>query len=297
MSIAPLSLVLGPYQVYAVPTGQFALDGGAMFGIIPKALWEQATPPDAQNRIRLEARALLLVSGHHKILIDTGNGGDFVAKYGRGQGRMMQAHLGLAQDGLLAGLAALGVSADEITDVILTHLHFDHAGGATCFDSAQGKVVPRFPRARYYVQQENWQTATHPNPRERGSYLEANFLPLQSHDCLHLLEGPCKDLLPNIDILVSHGHTRGQQLVKIRGDDKVLVYCGDLLPTSHHVRLAWLMAYDINPLVLMEEKQVLLSQAAEEGWYLFLEHDDAFDAVQVVAADGDFRVDARYRLF
>lgn len=294
--MAELSLTLGAYQVYPIPTGPFGLDGGAMFGTVPKPLWEKALPADAQNRVRMQARALLLVSSVHRILIDTGNGGDFVAKHGDKLGSKFASLFDIADDGLVQYLQALGLRVDDITDVILTHLHFDHAGGATTFDPQQQRIVPRFPNARYHVQQQNWENANAPNVRERASYLPANFLPLQAAGRLNLLADNIGLALPGIEVLLSHGHTRGQQLVKITGGDAVLVYCGDLIPTSHHVRLAWIMGYDIAPLTLIEEKQALLQEAAQHGWYLFLEHDPDCDVVQVDAVGEDFQVAARFCL-
>ena len=291
------NLKIGPYQTKAIPTGVFGLDGGAMFGTVPKVLWEKSNPPDAQNRIPMEARALLLLSDRHKILIDTGVGGDFTEKYGEKLGPKFREMYAIDPQGnsLQKSLARHGLGPADITDVILTHLHFDHAGGATCW--REGRLAPTFPNARYYVQKANLETARSPNLRERASYFAANYQPLLDAGVLRLLDGDCVDLLPGISVRVSNGHTQAQQVVLIRGGAKeAMLYCGDVIPTSSHVRLAWVMGYDLNPLLLIDEKRALLAQAAHEGWNLFFEHDAYSDGATVVANKDDFAVSERFQL-
>jgi glyoxylase-like metal-dependent hydrolase (beta-lactamase superfamily II) len=281
-------LKIGDYQLCAIPTGEFALDGGAMFGTVPKVLWEKSNPPDEKNRIPMEARALLLKSPQRKILIDTGNGGDFVAKYGEKLGakfaEMYAVKPGAAS--LLNSLKNAGVKPEDITDVILTHLHFDHAGGATC--ERDGKLAPTFPKAQYYVQKSNLETALHPNIREKASYFAANFEPLQKAGVLKVLDGAVENLLPGVSVQVSDGHTRGHQFVKISDGKNTLIYCGDVIPTSSHVRTAWIMGYDLDPLKIIAEKTQILSQAADNNWFLFFEHDPYCDAAKVAPNKGDF---------
>lgn len=296
MEIKPQQIVIGPYEARAVPTGQFGLDGGAMFGTVPKVLWEKSNPPDERNRIPMEARALLLKSADRIILIDCGNGGDFVAKYGEKLGTKFAEMYNVDDSGpsLLKSLAAHGVSPDMVTDVILTHLHFDHAGGGTT--ERGGELVPTFPRAKYYVQAANLETARQPNIREKASYFPANFEPLLKAGVLELLDGDRENLLPGISVLVSNGHTRGQQMVKVTDGRTSLLYCGDVVPTSSHVRLAWVMGYDLEPLRLIEEKSRVLAKAADENWFLYFEHDPYCDAARVARNGTDFTVTERFHL-
>lgn len=291
-----LSLNLGDYEICPIPTGVFGLDGGAMFGTVPKVLWEKSNPPDAKNRILMEARGLLLKSKNKNILIDCGNGHDFVAKYGEKLGNKFAEMYGLDANGpsLKKSLKQHGLEFEDITDVVLTHLHFDHAGGATT--EVNGKIVPTFSKAQYHVQNKNLQTASHPNIREKASYFSANFQPLIDHKVLNILEGDLDNLLPGVSVLTSHGHTVGQQMVKVAGGGMTLLYCGDVVPTSSHVRLAWIMGYDLDPLLLIEEKSKILSRAADENWYIYFEHDPYCDAATVVRNGQDFAIGSKYLL-
>lgn len=289
-----LKMKIGNYQICPLPTGIFGLDGGAMFGTVPKVLWEKSNPADNLNRIEMEARCLLLKSPGLNILIDTGNGGDFVAKYGEKLGSKF-AEMYNIQDpspAILKSLAREGLEASDIHAVILTHLHFDHAGGSTT--ERNGKIVPTFPNAKYFVQKDNLATAKSPNLREKASYFPANYEALLDHNVLNLLEGPTTNLFPGISLLVSNGHTQGQQVVKISDDQNTLLYCADLVPTSSHVRLPWLMGYDLNPLLLMEEKFEILGQAADHNWHLYFEHDPYCDTASIERKGNDFQVKARY---
>lgn len=295
-TIERTSLKIGPYEICPVPTGVFGLDGGAMFGTVPKVLWEKSNPPDEKNRIPMEARALLLKAADRKILIDCGNGADFVAKYGEKLGSKFAEMYGLDESGpsLKKSLARHGLDFEGVTDVILTHLHFDHAGGATT--ERNGKLVPTFPNATYYVQKENLETARRPNIREKASYFASNIEPLLDSGKLKVLEGATDGILPGISVAISNGHTKGQQIVKISDGKQTLLFCGDVVPTSSHVRLAWVMGYDLEPLKLIEEKKQLLAQAADEHWYLYFEHDPYCDAAQVTRHGSDFTVEKRYTL-
>lgn len=289
-------LKIGEYQICPIPTGEFGLDGGAMFGTVPKVLWEKTNPPDDKNRIPMEARALLLKSKDKNILIDTGNGGDFIAKYGEKLGGKFAQMYGVNTEGpsLYKSLAQHGLQPTDITHVILTHLHFDHAGGATTEKNNQ--LVPTFANAQYFIQKKNLETALKPNIREKASYFAANFEPLKNAGVLNILEGETESLLPGISVFVSDGHTQGQQIVKISDGATTLVYCADLVPTSSHVRLAWIMGYDLDPLKLISEKTNLLSQAADNNWYLFFEHDPYCDAATISRAGSDFAVQKRFLL-
>lgn len=301
-ALTQLKLQIGPYSVGAVPTGLFALDGGAMFGTVPKVLWQKTNPADSENRIPMEARALLLKSQDRNILIDTGNGSDFIAKYGEKMGTKFGEMYGVQGDGisLHSSLQALGLTPSDITDVILTHLHFDHAGGATCAEGGRhdGKIIPTFPKATYHVQRSNYENALQPNVREKASYLKPNFVPLMEAGVLKLIEGSQKNYLPHISLVVSDGHTVGQQVVVIEDEQTQLIYCGDVIPTSSHVRSAWIMGYDINPLVLIEEKAKVLQMTDAKNSYLYFEHDPYCDlaSVEKKADSAEYHVKERFIL-
>lgn len=289
-------LKIGPYEVCPVPTGLFGLDGGAMFGTVPKVLWERSNPPDDKNRIAMEARGLLLKSPECNILIDTGNGGDFIAKYGDKLGTKFADLFNIHSEGpsLLGSLEKHDLKPEDIHHVILTHLHFDHAGGATT--EKNGQLVPTFPNAQYWVQKGNLETARHPNVRERASYYPANFEPLLKAGVLNILDGPRQDLLPGVSVIISNGHTQAQQVVQVSDGTTTLLYCGDMVPTSTHVKLPWVMGYDLHPLTLIEEKQKYLGEAADHSWYLFFEHDPYCDAAQIERSGSDFAVQKRFWL-
>lgn len=296
MSVNKIHLKIGDYEICPLPTGIFGLDGGAMFGTVPKILWEKSNPPDSKNRIQMEARALLLKSPGRNIVIDVGNGADFVAKHGEKLGEKFKEMYNIDESGpsLVKSLQGHGLTVDDIQHVILTHLHFDHAGGATT--DRGGKLVPTFPKAQYYVQKRNLEIATHPNLRERASYLPANFQPLVDQGVLKLVDGNTENLFPGVSVYNSNGHTEAHQVVKVSDGKKSLLYCGDVVPTSSHVRLPWLMGYDLNPLLLMEEKTKFLGPAADEKWYLFFEHDPYCDAAQISRKEKDFQVTERFWL-
>jgi glyoxylase-like metal-dependent hydrolase (beta-lactamase superfamily II) len=300
MEIQENRLEIGSYHIIPISTGIFGLDGGAMFGTVPKILWEKLIPADAQNRIPMEARALLLKSTDPQqkknILIDCGNGRDFTEKFGDKLGPKFAQMYNIDPQGpsLLKSLKNAGITCDEITDVIFTHLHFDHCGGGTVW--SDGRIAPQFPNATYYVQKENLLTAQSPNIRERASYLAQNFAPLLEMGCLKVLDGPREELLPGISVGISNGHTRGQQWVKVSDSKNTLIYCGDVIPTSAHVRSAWIMGYDLDPLKIIEEKTTILTNAANYNWYLFFEHDPKIDACKVVKNGSDFTVSETFKL-
>ena len=255
---------LGGYQLDAVHAGLLGLDGGAMFGIVPKALWARRIPRDDENRIPLAMRCLLLRGHGRTVLVDDGVGDKYDEKFGRIYAVDRSRH------DLLPSLAALGVAPGDVTDVVLTHLHFDHCGGSTRRDEA-GRLVTTFPNAAYHVQRRHWDWA-HESPREQASFFAENLEPLAESGQLQLLDEGASPL-PSVEMLVVDGHTRGQQLPLVRGDGEALLYAADLLPTTAHVPLLWIMAYDVAPLDTLAEKGRVLARAAEEGWTVFFEHD------------------------
>ncbi len=257
-------MTIGPYQLFPVETGRFALDGGAMFGIIPKPLWAKTNPPDERNRIELAARALLIIGNGRKILVDNGNGEKFTGK------QIEIYRLDHSRFTLDASLRERGLTREDITDVLLTHLHFDHAGGSTIRED--GHLKPAFPNARYYVQRSHWEQALHPTEKDRGSFMPDDYLPLKEHGVLEFLDGE-GELFPGISLLVMNGHTVAQQLPRISDGRTTLLYCCDLFPTTSHIPLPYIMAYDIRPLTTLDEKKKILAAAVEERWTLFFEHD------------------------
>jgi glyoxylase-like metal-dependent hydrolase (beta-lactamase superfamily II) len=255
---------IGPYELNVVETGRFALDGGAMFGVVPKTLWQKSNPPDEKNRIPMAARGLLLRGGGRTILIDTGNGVKYDEKLASIYG------ISTVSNELLNALSGLGVGAGDVTDVILTHLHFDHAGGSTVL--VEGKPVPTFPKAVHHIQREQWEAALSPTERDRASYFPENYLPLEEHGLVAFTEGD-SELLPGVRVLCQHGHTAALQCPLISDGRTTLLYAADLVPTASHVPLPWIMGYDLRPLDTLEEKRKVLGRAAEEEWIVCFEHD------------------------
>jgi glyoxylase-like metal-dependent hydrolase (beta-lactamase superfamily II) len=280
-------MTIGPYTVHPIETGRFALDGGAMFGVVPRPLWEKSAPPDERNRITMAARALLLTGNdrgkERRILIDTGNGDKLDPKL------KSIYRIDTNAFNIVDSLAAAGVTPADITDVILTHLHFDHAGGATV--RGDGGVGPAFPNATYYVQREQWEAALHPTERDRASFFADDFMPLHDRGVLRFTEGEGTGI-PGITLKVLHGHTFALQSPVISDGHTTLFYCADLMPMAPHVQLPWIMGYDLRPLVTLEEKRSLLKRAVDEEWILFFEHDPAIAAARVRRSDRGFVLDA-----
>jgi len=235
-----------------------------MFGIIPKPLWSRRISPDDQNRIPLNMRCLLLEGEGRVILVDNGLGDKYDDKFAD-----IYA-IDTEYASLSGSLQDAGFSEGDVTDVILTHLHFDHCGGST--RRIEGELELVFPNARYHVQRTHWDWAQNPNMRERASFLAENLEPLAESSQLSLLDGPI-ELFPGIELILVNGHTESQQLVKVKGRERTLVYVADLLPTSSHLRLPWIMAYDVRPLTTLVEKKRFLDEAVEGGWHFFFEHD------------------------
>ena len=267
---------IGPYTLYTIETGRFGLDGGAMFGMVPRPLWERRIAPDARNRIALHMRCLLLEGDGRLILIDNGIGDKYDAKF-KDIFAIDHAH-----STLQGSLGAAGFSANDVTDVILTHLHFDHGGGSTT--RRDDRLALTFPNATHHVQQAHLDWARQPTMREKASFLPGNIEPLVASGQLNRVAGEGA-LFPGIDVMLVNGHTESQQLVKISGVEGTLVFVADLLPTSHHLRLPWIMAYDVRPLVTLQEKQDFLTQALASGWHLFFEHDPEVTVASLVQTE------------
>jgi len=274
-------LKLGRYDLHAVRDGTFALDGGAMFGIVPRPLWEKKITPDARNRIPLAARCLLAVDRDAKrvILVDTGIGDKWAPKFVDIYG------IDRREGDLLSGLRRLGFTPEDVTDVVLTHLHFDHAGG-TVRRGPGGSASLAFPRAVHYVQRRNWNWAHGPSEKDAGSFIAEDYEALQHSNQLHLVDGSA-ELFPDVELIVSEGHTVGQQLPRFHDGTTHLTFCGDIVPTAAHLRPSWVMAYDLNPLTTIEEKKVLVAEALEDDGILFFEHDPNVAACRLEERQGE----------
>ncbi|HXH08003.1 MAG TPA: MBL fold metallo-hydrolase [Vicinamibacterales bacterium] len=269
---------LGAIELVPLSDGFFRLDGGAMFGIIPKPLWERRIPADARNRIRLGLRPLL-VRGERTVLVDAGTGD----KLGR-DARQADIY-GLERDRHLDdALRAAGTSAEEIDLVLASHLHFDHAGGFT-EAGPDGRARPRFPRARYLVRRGEWDDATHPHERNRGSYLPDDFVPLAEAGVLDLFDDD-REIVRGVRVVRTGGHTRAHQIVVIEDGGRTAVFAADLLPTTAHVGLPWIMAYDLYPVETLEFKRRFLQEAIAREYLIFFEHDPAVIAGIVRERDG-----------
>jgi len=258
---------VGPYEVHALTDGSFALDGGAMFGVVPKVLWRGRIPPDDDNRIHMALRCLLLVDRRagRVVLVETGMGTQWSDKL-RGIYAVDQATSDLA-----GSLAAAGAAPEDVTDVFVTHLHFDHAGGL-CRPEPGGGSVPAFSNATLHVQAANWRWAHDPTPRDRASYRPGDYVPYERAGRLDLVEGAA-EVLPGIHVEPGVGHTTGHQVVRVSDASTHLVFPGDTVPTRAHLPTAWGMAYDLRPLELLAEKTALLDRLVDEGAVLAFDHD------------------------
>jgi glyoxylase-like metal-dependent hydrolase (beta-lactamase superfamily II) len=263
---------LGAFEIYPLSDGSFRLDGGAMFGVVPKALWQRCCAADELNRIPLSLTCLLIRAHGKNILVDTGLGSKEDPRFKE----MFAVDRAIS---LELSLKRLGLSRDDIDLVINTHLHFDHAGGNTR-DNGSGTLVPAFPKARYVVQRGEYDDAVQANERTRASYRRDNFLPITEADRWDLLDGDT-ELLPGITAMVTQGHTRYHQGIKIESEGRTAFYLGDLIPTVCHLPLPYIMGYDLSPLQTLETKRWVLDRAFEEKWLLLFEHDPIVQAGRV----------------
>jgi glyoxylase-like metal-dependent hydrolase (beta-lactamase superfamily II) len=263
---------VGRYTLYPVPAGRFRLDGGAMFGVVPKVLWSKAHPADEANRVEMVSRSLLIVGDGRVVLVNSGPGTAWDDK--------QRAIYALDPEAsVTASLEALGFPPERITHVILTHLHFDHAAGSV---TAAG--APAFPNAVYLVQRGHLEWARRPSARDAASFLPRAWEPLEKGGRLQTLEGPVEPF-PGVFLEIVHGHTPYQQLPRIGDGTTTLLFCSDLVPFASQVRVPWVMGYDLRPVDTVREKQELLFRAAREGWQLFLEHDPRFERCGVELTD------------
>ena len=275
-------MTFGEFTIVPLMDGTFRLDGGAMFGTVPKVLWQRRAPADERNRISLGLRPLLVQRPGQTVLIDAGVGDKMSAKeqdiYGLDRGA-----------GLAGSLAAAGLTPGDIDLVIASHLHFDHAGGFTTRD-ASGRVVPTFPNATYVVRRGEWDDATHTHERNRASYMSDDFLPLAEQGVVRFIEGD-GEVAPGISVRRTGGHTMHHQLIRIESGGRVGIFTADLMPSSAHVDLPWIMGYDLYPMDTLAFKRAFLAEAIAREYVIFFEHDPAIAAGIIREHGGRLRVD------
>jgi glyoxylase-like metal-dependent hydrolase (beta-lactamase superfamily II) len=280
-------------KIYSIETTNFKLDGGAMFGVVPKTIWQKTNPADSNNLIDMSIRCMLIEDGNRLTLIDTG--------LGNKQSEKFFGHYHLYGDySLESSLQKIGFHKNDITDVFLTHLHFDHCGGSIQFNKDKTGYEPAFKNATFWSNKNHWQWATVPNKREKASFLKENINPIEDSGQLKMVEIPKTDFLTNselgFDILFVDGHTEKQMIPHIQYKGKTIVYAADLLPTVGHIPLPYVMGYDTRPLLTMDEKEKFLNLAAQNDYYIFFEHDPINELCTVEQTEKGIRLKEIYTL-
>ncbi|WP_374505831.1 MBL fold metallo-hydrolase [Flavobacterium sp.] len=274
-------------KLYPIETGNFKLDGGAMFGVVPKTIWNKTNPADDNNLIDIAARCLLIEDGNRLILIDTGMGNKQSDKF-FGYYSLWGSH------SLDKSLAKYGFHRDDITDVFMTHLHFDHCGGSIQWNKDRTGYEPTFKNAVFWSNENHWQWATEPNVREKASFLKENIIPMQESGQLRFIQRPEEDFLVKSElgfgILFVDGHTEKQMIPHLQYLDKTIVFCADLLATAGHIPIPYVMGYDTRPLLTMPEKTKFMNAAAENNYYLFLQHDAHNEIITVEKTERGVRL-------
>ena len=275
-------------KLYSVNAGYFKLDGGAMFGVVPKSIWHKLNPADDNNMCSWAMRCLLIEDGNRLILVDNGMGDKQDEKF-------FSYYYLHGDDSLEKSLKARGFSFDDVTDVVLTHLHFDHCGGSIRYSADRTKLVPAFRNAKYYSNKKHWEWATHPNAREKASFLKENILPIMESGQLNFT-GEGEEIFPGMRFLEVNGHTEAMMLPVISYKDHTIAYMADLIPSSFHLPLAYVMAYDMRPLETLKEKSRILETAVNENWILFFEHDPVVECASLVKTEKGIRKNETLRL-
>lgn len=272
-------------KIYPIETGNFKLDGGAMFGVVPKSLWQKTNPADANNMIEMNMRCMLIEDGGRLTLVDTGLGSKQSEKF-------FSYYYLFGDVSLESSLAKYGFHKDDITDVFLTHLHFDHCGGA--IERQNDLLVPAFKNAKFWSNANHWDWAVNPNPREKASFLKENILPIKESGQLNFIaDQPAEDV--GFDVVFVDGHTEKQMLPKLNYKGKTIVFMADLLPTVGHIPLPYVMGYDTRPLLTLKEKASFLNEAADNNYYLFLEHDAYNEICTVKHTEKGVRLDETFK--
>jgi glyoxylase-like metal-dependent hydrolase (beta-lactamase superfamily II) len=268
-------------KLHSINTGHFKLDGGAMFGIVPKSIWHKLNPADENNMCSWALRCLLIEEGNRLLLIDNGMGNKQDAKF-------FGYYYLHGTDSLEKSLNSCGFTSADITDMVLTHLHFDHCGGSINYNSDRTKLEPAFKNARYYCNEKHWQWATDPNPREKPSFLKENILPIQESGRLNFIDESTQ-LLEGLSFLEVNGHTQGMMLPIIHYNNNTLAYMADLIPSAAHIPIPYVMGYDTQPLKTLKEKETILAKAVENDWTLFFEHDPKIECVRLERTEKGIR--------
>lgn len=260
-------------KLYSVNAGHFKLDGGAMFGVVPKSMWNKLNPADENNMCNWAMRCWLIEDGNKLILVDNGMGDKQDAKF--------FGHYYLnGDDSLQRSIGSLGFNFDDITDVVLTHLHFDHCGGSIRLSDDKTKFVPTFKNATYHVNEKHWNWAIHPNAREKASFLKENILPIQESGQMKFFTEQTK-LINGLSFIEVNGHTEAMMLPKLHYKGNTLLYMADLIPSAAHLPLPYIMSYDVRPLETLKEKTAILNEAAANNWLLFFEHDKSVECISL----------------
>lgn len=279
-------------KLHVINTGYFKLDGGAMFGVVPKSLWQKTNPADENNMCSWALRCLLVEDGDRLMLIDTGIGDKQSEKF-------FSYYFLYGDTTLSKSLAQKGFHEDDITDVFLSHLHFDHCGGAVTWNSSRNGYRPAYKNARYWSNENHWSLATQPNPREKASFLSENILPIQESGQLEFIERKSdfmEGVFPNMDVLFVDGHTESMMLPHLHYKGKIIVFMADLLPSVGHIPLPYVMGYDTRPLITLKEKSQFLSRAAQHDYVLFLEHDSVNECCMLEETEKGVRVKETFLL-
>lgn len=274
-------------QLHVINSGFFKLDGGAMFGVVPQSLWKKVNPPDPNNLCTWALRCLLVQEGNRLILIDNGMGDKQDPKF--------FSHYEPHGETLDASLKNAGFSRNDITDVFLTHLHFDHCGGSIRWNNDRTKYETAFPNAVYWSNEEHWNWAVTPNAREKASFLKENILPIQESGQLRFTS-ESEEIMPGFKIMYTRGHTEAMMLPMIQYKEKTVVFMADLLPSTGHIPLPWIMAYDVRPLTSLSEKEIFLNKAADENFVLFFEHDPVNECATVARTEKGIKLDRAFKL-
>ena len=272
----------GDFELLVLSDGTFKLDGGAMFGVVPKVIWERTNPPNEMNRIDMGLNSLLIKTSNDVVLVDTGIGENYNEKFLK----MFEID---KSTNLLKALHSVGVAPEDITKVVLTHLHFDHCGG-NCTKDENGELKPTFPNATYYFNEKEFEYANSPDPRSRASYLAQNWQAVEASGQLQLISGN-QEIVPGVELFTTGGHTQNHQIVKIHSGGKTACFLADLVPTDSHLKTAYVMGYDLYPKISMEMKAQVLKQALQENWLLIFEHAPSVRAGYLTEKEGKLQIE------